>query len=218
MAKVLVTGHFNGIGKYIYDKCIASGHTVQGVDILDDTQWNIASPEDREWLLEQYGHYDVFVNNAYELDLTTKLSTQNQLLQLFLDAWADTNKYIISIGSTAGLKRPQKDIKMKKYSLDKERHTKLIHNWRKTKPNGPNLCNFNFGFYKRPDNEPKTALLGQDVSDYVSQLDRAEMHDFGDYIINLLNDRESIWIDEIYVDLPNQDNNRTRFIKDYGIA
>ena len=169
-------------------------------------------------MLEQYGHYDVFVNNAYELDLTTKLSTQNQLLQLFLDAWADTNKYIISIGSTAGLKRPQKDIKMKKYSLDKERNTKIIHNRRKTKPNGPNMCNFNFGFYKRPDNEPKTALLGQDVSDYVSQLDRAEMHDFGDYIINLLNDRESIWIDEIYVDLPNQDNNRNRFIKDYGIA
>jgi hypothetical protein len=44
------------------------------------------------------------------------------------------------------------------------------------------------------------------------------MHDYGDYIVNLLNDRESIWIDEIYVDLPDQDNNRNRFIKDYGVV
>ena len=152
--------------------------------------------------------------------MTTNMRyTESNCYKLFLDAWAGTNKYIMSIGSTAGLKTTAtRSYDERSIRLDKERHTKLIHKWRTTKPNGPNLCNFNFGFYKKPDNEPKTALLGQDVSDYVSQLDRAEMHDFGDYIINLLNDRESIWIDEIYVDLPNQDNNRNRFIKDYGIA
>jgi hypothetical protein len=61
-------------------------------------------------------------------------------------------------------------------------------------------------------------MISQAVSDYVKQLDRLEVHDFGDYIVNLLNDRESIWIDEIYVDFPNQDNNTNRFIKDYGVV
>jgi|TARA_R110000822_G_scaffold190410_1_gene329144 hypothetical protein len=218
MAKVLVTGHLSGIGKYIYNACIASGHTVEGVDILDSTPWNVSVPEDRDWLVEQYSNYDVLVNNAYELNVYERTCGQNELLKLFLDAWAGTNKYIMSIGSTAGLKTPQRDLRLKKYSLDKQRHTKIIKAWKKTKPNGPNVCNFNMGFYVKPADEARTHLLGDSItSDYITQLDRADMSDFGDYVINILEDRESIWVDEIYVDLPDQDENRAKFIKDFGI-
>jgi len=214
--KISITGHSRGIGKSLHDMYVADGHEVIGFSRSNG--YDITDPNVCSQIVQESLDCDLFVNNAYELDLTTKQSSQNQLLQLFLDAWADTNKYIISIGSIAGLKRPQKDKKMKKYSLDKERHRKLIHKWRKTKPNGPNLCNFNFGFYVKPKDDPKTVMISQAVSDYVSQLDRLEVHDFGDYIVNLLNDRESIWIDEIYIDFPNQDNNTKRFIKDYGVV
>ena len=219
MAKVLVTGHINGIGKYIHNECIRSGHIVSGVDINDVIPWDLTKSADRQWLVEKYKDYDVFVNCAYVLDLTASVSSQNELLKLFLDAWASTNNYIVSAGSIAGLKNPQKDLNLKKYSLDKKRHTAIIDAWKKTKPNGPNVCNFNFGFYNDPTKTTDSELLGGgDISGYISTLDKANVQDFGDYMVNLINDRETIWIEEVYMDYPQQDTNQLKFFEEFGIV
>ena len=145
MANILVTGHDIGLGKVAYEQLLAAGHTVVGVCRTD---WNLDSSDDREWLVNNFAHFDVLINNAYELD-PEKLADpdrkigQIELLNLFLQKWKDdSSKYIISHGSKISFVSPQKDKYIRRYALDKKKHAEVIDKWISNNPNGVNLCNF----------------------------------------------------------------------------
>jgi len=202
MAKIVVTGHDIGLGKIAYEELLADGHEVVGVCRPD---WDLDSPDDREWLVTNYAHFDVLINNAYELD-PKKLADpdrkigQIELLDCFLREWeGNDSKYIISHGSKASLRHPQKDPYLKRYALDKKAHDKFIDKWLSTKPNGPNLCNLMIGWYAGSHEQIYIKQHAQ-LADAVSKIDAVNPTAYTDLIKLAIHNKELVWPNVIIVD------------------
>jgi nucleoside-diphosphate-sugar epimerase len=88
--KILITGHTNGIGKALYDE-LSKEHEVIGFS--KSTGYDISNHTHRQIIA--FSDYDVFINNAYNHNITGYDSSQLEMLSM-LDY--DT-KIIINISS-----------------------------------------------------------------------------------------------------------------------
>ena len=202
MANILVTGHDIGLGKVAYEQLLAAGHTVVGVCRTD---WNLDSSDDREWLVNNFAHFDVLINNAYELD-PEKLADpdrkigQIELLNLFLQKWKDdSSKYIISHGSKISFVSPQKDKYIRRYALDKKKHAEVIDKWISNNPNGVNLCNFTIGWYAGA-HEQLYIKQHEWLSDGVSKLENVDPTAYTEWLKLVIRNRNLVWPNMIIVD------------------
>lgn len=91
--KIGITGDTRGIGSWIKEYYESEGHEVIGISTKDNV-----SLSDVNAVYDLFKDCDVFVNNAYQS------FAQTRLLYHFYDKWRDTNKRIISIGSSAATK------------------------------------------------------------------------------------------------------------------
>jgi hypothetical protein len=86
--KIAITGHTQGIGKRAYDRLCP--------DIIGFSRSNgydITNPTDRERIIEESNHCDIFINNA-----TAEFGQTLLFLELF-NNWQYQNKTIINVGS-----------------------------------------------------------------------------------------------------------------------
>lgn len=87
--KIAITGHTRGIGKAIADMFSSQGHEIVGLSL--SAGYDI---KDTQKIIDAAGNCDVFINNAYhEFE-------QEKLLKTMNIHWRNTDKTIISIGST----------------------------------------------------------------------------------------------------------------------
>jgi hypothetical protein len=101
--KIAITGHTQGLGQAFFNHF--QSHTVIGFSRSNG--YNIASPADRNKILEEIKDVDMFINNAYNnFD-----DAQLQILMAVYDLWKGTDKIIINISSryTTGLEKYCKD-------------------------------------------------------------------------------------------------------------
>lgn len=98
--KIAITGHTEGIGKALYDRlspnCIGFSRA-NGYDIFNRA--------DRERIIQESASCDVFINNA-----PARFAQTYMLIEMF-NAWKDTNKKIINVGSRiAEIRRAKLDM------------------------------------------------------------------------------------------------------------
>lgn len=202
MARVIVTGHDIGLGKIAYEQLLTDGHEVVGVC---RPTWDVESEQDREWLVSNYAHFDVLINNAYELN-TEKFKEPNrkigqvELLKLFLEKWeGNNNKFIISHSSKISLKSPQKDMYLKRYSLDKKAHNRVIDEWLSHNPTGPNLCKFMIGWYTGAEEQIYIKQY-EPLRNGVRELGTVDPTYYTDWLRLAINNRHLVWLNEVIVD------------------
>lgn len=110
MKKIAITGHTQGIGKYLYDKYAPN---CQGFSL--STGFDIRIPSDRKKIIDAVSNCDVFINNA-----TSEYSQTDMLVELF-ECWSQHPKLIINIGSdtTDGIKSHIHKYTFEKAALNK---------------------------------------------------------------------------------------------------
>ena len=85
---IAITGHTKGIGKRAFERL-----SPNVIGFSKSTGYDITNYNDRKRIIDESNHCDVFINNATDGFGQTLL-----FLELF-DAWKDTNKTIINVGS-----------------------------------------------------------------------------------------------------------------------
>lgn len=85
--KIAITGHTNGIGKYIFN-CLDNP-----IGFSLSTGYDITDPISRTNIIQQIIDYDIFINNAFDR------YGQCEMLFDVWKLWKDTDKTIINIGS-----------------------------------------------------------------------------------------------------------------------
>lgn len=92
--RVAITGHTRGIGR-----AVAQAFSDMGYEIIGFSRGTGYSlPEKIDSVVEQSSDCDIFINNVY----TPEHNSQLDLLYRMVDAWRDTNRIIVNIGSRAG--------------------------------------------------------------------------------------------------------------------
>jgi hypothetical protein len=86
--KYAITGHTQGIGKSLFDKL-----TPNCIGFSKSTGYDITNKDCRRDIIKHSHDCDIFINNA-----TDKMGQTLLLIELF-NAWKDTNKVIINVGS-----------------------------------------------------------------------------------------------------------------------
>lgn len=88
--KIAITGHTDGIGKWIYDNysSVIGFSRSNGYDITNDS--------DRTRIVNCIADCDVFINNACD---ESEKSGQAYMLRDIYRAWRNTNKHIVTVGS-----------------------------------------------------------------------------------------------------------------------
>jgi hypothetical protein len=86
--KIAITGHTQGIGKRAYDRLCPNI-----IGFSRSNGYDITNPTDRERIIEESNHCDIFINNA-----TTEFGQTLLFLELFKN-WQYQNKTIINVGS-----------------------------------------------------------------------------------------------------------------------
>jgi len=109
--KYAITGHTQGLGYAIAN--VVGDDNVVGFS--RSTGYDIANKTDRQRIINESMKCDVFINNAHSG------FAQTELLYELWDAWADTNKIIVNIGSntTDGIKSYSHIYTAEKMSLEK---------------------------------------------------------------------------------------------------
>lgn len=103
---IAITGHTKGFGKALFDSTESIGFSrSNGYDITKDN--------DRAKIISEIKNCDVFINNACDN------YGQIDMLYDVYDAWKDTNKTIISVGSLAS-NGAEWRLKPMKYSVIKK--------------------------------------------------------------------------------------------------
>jgi NAD(P)-dependent dehydrogenase (short-subunit alcohol dehydrogenase family) len=161
--KIAITGHSRGIGKAIYEKLQErEGYEFRGYsrpenNIGTDTQKVI--DDIVEW------DADVVFNNAWSY----LNNAQNVILKSLREAWAESEKVIISTGSSSGIYRENPEVT---YARDKTElhdiHIKASYTWPIT--NKTRCHNVSFGYVQ-------TSLLegAKNVENYISVEDAAQI-------------------------------------------
>ena len=88
MIKYAITGHTQGIGKRAYERL-----SPNVIGFSKSTGYDITDFADRKRIIDESKDCDIFINNATDGFGQTLL-----FLELF-EAWKDTNKTIINVGS-----------------------------------------------------------------------------------------------------------------------
>ena len=86
--KYVITGHTQGIGKSLFDKL-----TPNCIGFSKSTGYDITNKDCRRDIIKHSHDCDIFINNA-----TDEMGQTLLLIELF-NAWKDTNKVIINVGS-----------------------------------------------------------------------------------------------------------------------
>jgi hypothetical protein len=86
--KYALTGHTQGIGKYLFDNL-----SPNAMGFSRSTGYDITIKEDRRRIIRESRDCDVFINNA-----ESNFSQTYMLIDLFKE-WKDLNKTIINVGS-----------------------------------------------------------------------------------------------------------------------
>ena len=107
--KYAITGHTQGIGLGLYNRLSPSA-----IGFSRSTGYDINNKEDRRRIIRESKDCDVFINSAGSNFAQTYL-----LIELF-NAWKDTNKTIINIGSrVAEIKLPASRLELLEYQAQK---------------------------------------------------------------------------------------------------
>ena len=85
--KIAITGHTDGIGKWIYD------NNDDVIGFSRSNGYNICFEDDRKRIVDTVLNCDVFINNACDK------YGQAYMLQDLYKAWKDSRKHIITVGS-----------------------------------------------------------------------------------------------------------------------
>ena len=85
---IAITGHTKGFGKVLFDR-------TQSIGFSRSNGYDITNKKDRARIINEINSCDVFINNAYDG------YGQIDMLYDVYDAWKNTNKTIISVGSLA---------------------------------------------------------------------------------------------------------------------
>ena len=93
--KIIITGHRSGIGKAVATLLSKKGHEIIGFDLTDG--YDISEPNNLNNIVLQLNEADVFINNAYHP------TAQTILLRKSIEAWKNTEKIIVHIGSMMAL-------------------------------------------------------------------------------------------------------------------
>jgi short-subunit dehydrogenase len=105
-----LTGHTRGIGQSLFERL-----SPDVIGFSKSTGYDITRREDRDRILNESDHCDVFINNATDGFGQTEL-----LMELFL-RWKDRDKKIINVGSRiAEIVLPEKRIHLLQYSAYKK--------------------------------------------------------------------------------------------------
>lgn len=107
--KYAITGHTQGVGQGLYNRL-----SPNAIGFSRSTGYNIDNKEDRRRIIRESKDCDVFINSA-----GSNFSQTYLLIELF-NAWKDTNKTIINIGSrVAEIKLPPSRLELLEYQAQK---------------------------------------------------------------------------------------------------
>jgi hypothetical protein len=107
--KYAITGHTQGIGQGLYNRL-----SPNATGFSRSTGYDIDNKEDRRRIIRESKDCDVFINSA-----GSNFSQTYLLIELF-NAWKDTNKTIINIGSrVAEIKLPATRLELLEYQAQK---------------------------------------------------------------------------------------------------
>jgi hypothetical protein len=107
--KYAITGHTQGIGQGLYNRL-----SPNATGFSRSTGYDIDNKEDRRRIIRESKDCDVFINSA-----GSNFSQTYLLIELF-NAWKDTNKTIINIGSRVSeIKLPATRLELLEYQAQK---------------------------------------------------------------------------------------------------
>jgi hypothetical protein len=179
--KLAITGHTRGIGKALYQKCFEKGHHVTGYSRSNG--YDISRESDRQRIFESISEYDVFINNAYSP------KSQYDVLLGIVDHWKDQKKLIINVSS----KSVYADVVpsfMKSYVEDKRSQMDFISQ-RKLKA-VPAIMNLVLG------------LVDTEMSDQL-EAKKLSPDDVAELLCKLIEFKDTIYIQDLMIDVPYQD-------------
>jgi putative NADH-flavin reductase len=179
--KVAITGHTQGIGKAIFDELAKRSHQVQGYSRSNN--WDIASLEIRNKILEETSDFDVFINNAY------CPVAQFELLKSLVARWHGSKKLIVNVGSKSIYADVVLDF-MKEYVKDKQQQQEFI-NSRRLQAN-PQILNLTLGLV---DTQMSRNLLAEKLN----------VCDVASTLVNLIEIKDRIYVQDLMLDVPFQD-------------
>lgn len=179
--KVAITGHTRGIGKAIFDELSKRSYQVHGYSRSNG--WNISLQEIRTQIVNETLDFDVFINNAYYP------MAQFELLKLLVNQWQGTKKLIVNVGS----KSIYADVIpsfMQDYVKDKRAQLEFI-NTRRLQAQ-PQILNLTLG------------LVDTQMSENLSAKKLAAA-DIASTLIDLVEIKDRIYVQELMLDVPFQD-------------
>lgn len=179
--KVAITGHTQGIGKAIFDELSKRSYQVHGYSRSNG--WNISLQEIRTQIVNETLDFDVFINNAYYP------MAQFELLKLLVNQWQGTKKLIVNVGS----KSIYADVIpsfMQDYVKDKRAQLEFI-NTRRLQAQ-PQILNLTLG------------LVDTQMSENLSAKKLAAA-DIASTLIDLVEIKDRIYVQELMLDVPFQD-------------
>lgn len=135
--KIRITGHTRGLGESLFNHFKSLGHDVQGFSLR--TGYDINSQQDRQKIIAESKHADIFVNNAWTFD-----SGQTELLKEIIQCWeGDKTKKICNISSKACFNLKDVNEDLEKYGANKRDQNKIIED--RIRIYGPHILNVILG-------------------------------------------------------------------------
>lgn len=130
--QITITGHTNGIGKYLFEKLKLKGFSILGFSRSNG--FDISNESDRQQILELSKDSDIFINCAY--NYKNYDNSQLLLLQGMFEVWNnDISKHIINFSSAAADLYPLKIVvpnqpNLNKYVEDKHNQDQWLNSKR----------------------------------------------------------------------------------------
>lgn len=193
--KIAITGHTKGIGKCLHDSLISTGHQVIGFSRSNG--YDIQNSVSRNQILDQIDHCDIFINNAWAE------YAQTTILNEIIEKWKDTNKFIVNISSKSSYLDDTNPIYhimknnefYRNYITDKKQQNDIVRS--RILSSQPKIMNLVLGSI---DTEMTKNLISP-------KMDPASVTDF---IISLINLRDTILVQDITIDHPNLDYDKIK--------
>lgn len=180
---IFVTGSSRGVGAALAIQLNCNGHMVYPGSRADGI--DISNKEDREYIKELLDVVDVFVNNAYDP------IGQLELLKTAVEAWEGTNKLIVNINSKSIFADKQLP-EMEEYISAKKAQTEFIESRRLRA--SPQIINVYLG------------LVDTEMSS-IFDAKKLDTVDIAKLLSNLIELKDTIYVQEIMLDVPGQDWN-----------
>jgi hypothetical protein len=179
--KVSITGHSKGLGNSIYIELLKRGHEVFGFSRSNG--YDISDKSTRNKILENIKSSDIFINNAYYP------LAQTELLEQVINQWQGKQKVIVNIGSKAIYSKivlPS----MIDYIAEKRKQKEIINQYRLTA--NPHIIDLTLGLV---DTEMASRFLAN----------KLDPTDVAKLLVDILELKDSIYVQELTLDVPFQD-------------